>query len=93
MPWSGWSVLCGCGQARSKADPFLQVPNPLLPSLAGAFLLGTTPQQKTQAPPPSYRPPPPSYRPIAISPNANRCHVRACHRCGALYACPEDDAT
>ncbi|HEY2405575.1 MAG TPA: hypothetical protein VGI10_06220 [Polyangiaceae bacterium] len=85
MAWSGWSMLCGCGAQRSKLDPFLLVPNPMLPSRAGSFLLKATPHQETEQSSTFAMP-------HASRKNASPCHVRACSRCGALYASPEDDS-
>lgn len=80
--WSGWTTHCGCGAQRSAAaDPFFLVPNPQVPSRAGAFLLRTVPRQATESNPRSFVV-------SASSNNADRCNVRACHQCGALYACP-----
>jgi hypothetical protein len=92
--WSGWGKACACGTPRSAADPFFLVPNPMLPSRAGAFLLRTVPRQATEqdmrrftvyAPVPRQA----TEQDVYASENqANQCHVRACYVCGALYACP-----
>jgi hypothetical protein len=62
----------------------LLVPNPMLPSQAGAFLLRDEPRQATEQNPRTFTQ-------WASNKHAAGCHVRACHQCGALYACPKDE--
>ena len=74
---------CGCGAQRSaEADPFFLVPNPMLPSRAGSFLLRTSKHQAVETTRAGFG--------FASNINATKCNVRACHQCGALYACPEE---
>ncbi len=77
-----FSGPCACGAFRSKSDPFVLTPNPMLPSRAGSYLLKATRHQETeQSTPMAF--------PHASDKNATRCTVRACRRCYALYASPD----